>query len=782
MATKTEPSTLDIDPAEVPAEAIEWDGKKHSYKPKAGWLDSVAPKLSLHREVDENLDPVTFEVIRNRLWTSNLAHGETLTRISGSPVFQALDFNMAILTEDGELVSNAPFIVYLAMGGPLAIPYIMEHFSEEPGINEGDVFLVSDPWIGAAHQMDVLVTAPVFVDGKLFAWVSNAGHQYDLGGIVPGGWPQNAPDVYHDPVLFSPFKIVEGGVLRSDLEMMYRRQSRMPDLVALDLRAQLGGLHYASEALLEMCAQLGASTVKAAMRRILDNAQQSFSEKLERIPDGTWSDVRYVDEKMPGDRSSYRVQVNVTKRGDRLAIDNHGTDPQQEGPIGFTFLSFSGAVLGMIGVTMLYEQLFAVGGASRQIDYDLTPGTLSCVDYPASVSGGVMSIVNCINSLTLIYSRMLACDPELKDDVLGSQTEWPNLVLSGINDRGETVGTGLFEATAQGSAGKPDRDGVDTSGMAWTPLMRLLNIEDVEQVFPVVYLYRRERCDGGGLGRFRGGTGMDYAFAPYRAESIAAITNVGGMAVSTHGAMGLFGGYPVPVTRHTIRKETSLEQVFSEREIPADIRNLESAEDIELRGKSDGTPLLPGDVFEGSFGGGGGYGDPLERDPERVARDVGLGYTSPAVAERLYGVVLDAGGELQRDGTEERRAALMEERRSWPPASTAFPAADAEPVTPATGEPPRLVHEYVQSCDHDGHRVLACARCDTPLADYRGNYKQGMLVDVSPVTIIPGAGDPKVYIDSEMSFRRFCCPKCHVLAATEIVKSSEPVLTEMRFT
>ena len=299
---------------------IVWDGSLHSYRPAPGWRASISPSLPLYTEIDEHLDPVTFEVLRNRLWTINVAHGETLIRISGSPIFQAFDFNMVIMAEDGEAIMNAPFIQYLNSGAPIAVAYTLENYSDSPGIEEGDIFIATDPWIGASHQMDVCIFGPVFVEGKLFGWVSNAAHQYDLGGIVPGGWPQNAVDVYSDPAVLRPFKIVEKGVLRKDLEQMYRRQSRMPDLLAFDLRAQLAGVRYAVKAIADSCVEFGAPTVKAAMRRILDQAQEAFADKLRRIPDGSWSDVRYVDENLPGERTTNRIQLNVEKTGDRLVV------------------------------------------------------------------------------------------------------------------------------------------------------------------------------------------------------------------------------------------------------------------------------------------------------------------------------------------------------------------------------------------------------------------------------------------------------------------------------
>jgi N-methylhydantoinase B len=762
-------------------DGVRWDGRLHSYRPRADWLERVSPKVSFHNEVDEELDPVTFEVIRNRLWTMNLAHGETLTRISGSPIFQALDFNMAIMTEVGEIVMNAPYLQCLVAGVPLAIRYIMENFSDQPGIDDGDMFLGTDPWVGAVHQMDVLIACPVFVDGKLFAWVSNAGHQYDLGGIVPGGWPQNAPDIFSEPVCLTPFKLIERGMMRKDLELMFRRQSRMPDLVALDLRAQLSGCRFAAAQLLEACEQFGAPTVKAAMRRILDNAQRSFQEKISRIPDGTWSDVGYFDEKMPGDRSSHRMQVNVSKQGDRVSFDNAGTDPQADGPLNFVYATFAGHILGAIAVTMLYEQMFSIGGAERQIDFAPTPGLLTCADYPAAVSGGVNSIVSHTNNVMQIIARMQACDPELKDDVIVGGPAWPLMVLAGVTDRDTYFGTGLMDPLAMGSGARSFGDGVDTGGPTWSPLSKLLNVEGAEQFYPILYLYREELVDGGGPGRWRGGTGMKLAFIPYRAKAIEAITNTGGMAVSAFGAPGLYGGYPSPTVHYELLKETNVDEVFRRRSVPTSVDELDAAERTFLRGKSNGAALVPGDVMEVRFTGGGGYGDPLEREPMRVARDVALSYVSQAVAGEVYGVVVGSAGSVDEEATKVRRERILAERKTWRRASELPGAPSNPPFTIATREQPHKVHEYVIARDEGGERVLACSRCDHVLGDYCGNYKLGLLVDESEVTSIPLVRDPAYFIDEDVVFRRYCCPSCQVLMTTEVVRRNEPALAEMLF-
>lgn len=758
---------------------IQWDGRVHSYRPGSGWRDR-ASAIAFHDEVATDLDPVTYEVLRNRLWNINISHGETLARISGSPIFQALDFNMCVLTEDAELVMNAPFILFLASGAPMGARYVMEHFAEGPGIHEGDMYLVSDPWISATHQMDVMILCPVFADGRLFAWVSNAGHQYDLGGIVPGGWPQNAPDVFSDPIVFSPMKIVERGVLRPDLDAMYCRQSRMPDLVALDLRAQISGCRYAMHALHDLCNEFGASIVKAVMRRILDDAQESFRQKLRRVPDGTYSELIWVDERMPGDRENYRIQLNVHKKGDRLVIDNIGTDSQVVGPVGYTYASFAGSIMGAISITFLWEHLFSLGGATRQIDMAPAPGLLSCADYPAAVAGGVTNAAAQVQAMLAIINRMLACDPELKRDIVGTQYTCPVLVVVGSDDEGRQFGTAFTDVCAVGSAGRPDRDGVDTGGANWSPLMRLLNVETMEQLYPVVYLYRRERPGGGGAGTHRGGTGIDLAFVPYRAEQLTVVTNSGASTVSTHGANGTFGGYPSPTVCFHLMKRTDVRESFARRFLPANATELATDTDTLLRGKSDGTPMGNADVMEYRIPGGGGYGDPLARDPDLVSNDVFAGLVTRQDAELTYGVIFeDDGTTIDGAATEDRRATELDQRGQWPLSRAYWSLDQARDLTPATGEPMRHVHEYLTALDRDGHRVLSCDRCGETIAAYGENYKYGLLVDERPVPEVVAGVDPDRFLNRRMVVRRYCCPGCHILMATEITRQDEPPFADM---
>jgi N-methylhydantoinase B len=765
--------------ADNPFADAAWDGKTVSYAPASDWRDRVSADLAFHEEADETVDPVTFEVIRNRLWTTNIAHGEQVTRVSGSPVFASLDFNMSILTEDGEIVQNAPFIQFLNSGAPFGVKYLLENLSAEPGIEDGDVWLLNDPWIAAVHEMDVLFLRPVFVDGKLFGWVSNAGHQYDLGGTVPGGWPQNAVDVFHDPTIFTPMKIMSGNRLRKDLEAMYLRNSRMPDMVALDLRAQLSGCLFAAERLLELCDQFGAATVKAAMRRIIDNAQASFQRKLRRIPDGTWSEVRFLDHKLPGDRHTYRMQVNLTKTDDRIRIDNRGTAPQSdEGPLGFPFTAAVGSVTGVMSVAMVFEQLFSVGGASRQLDYDFEPGLISCSNHPSAVSAGLINAIAHLNAVQQCVSRMLATDPELIEDGVASTPDFAVPVIAGVNDAGEPYGQAMLDVYGAGSGARSFSDGVNTSGPTWSPLTFLLSVESVEQWYPLLYLYRRELIDSGGAGRWRGGVGYCFAWTPYKAQSMALVDFSGGMANSSFSAGGLFGGYPSPACRLVVAKDTDVLEQFAGQRMPTSLDELRSGEHVYLSGKANAVAMTKDDVCEGWTCGGGGFGDPLHREPDRVARDVVDEYISPESARDVYGVVMDAGGRVDEEATDRLRDEIREQRGTWPDA----PADGYGTSTPATGAPSRSVHRYLEARDASGRRVLGCTECDAEICDAADDYKAHLLMDTTTIDAVPGGPGvpPSHFIDEPVEFRRYCCPSCHVLMCTEVMIEGEPVTPEMR--
>ena len=193
-----------------------------------------------------------------------------------------------------------------------------------------------------------------------------------------------------------------------------------------------------------------------------------------------------------------------------------------------------------------------------------------------------------------------------------------------------------------------------------------------------------------------------------------------------------------------------------------------------------GPPCGPATCWRATFTGGGGYGDPLEREPERVAHDVAHEYVSREAAASLYGVAITDDGTVDLPETERLRAQERDRRSHWDRADALVGAAARERLSPATGEPERRVHEYLVACDHEGSRVLRCSHCQEVISDYRGNYKLGLLADVQPVTVIPHVIDPSYFLDDAMTLRYYCCPGCQVLMSVELVRGGEAPLAEFR--
>src|SRR4026208_2566275 len=229
---------------------------------------SIASKLKLHRKAKRTIDPVTFEVVRHALWNVNQEHGATIQRLSGSPVaMYALDLNPSILTEDAEFVYFGPYMQYMSGVTDTQVKWTLEHRSDNPGIADGDMFLANDPWVGAAHQMDVMLLCPVFWQGTLFCWVTNCLHQYDIGGITPGSFCPSARDAFDEGLLIPPLNTGEGHENTKDHEEVYLRSSRKPSAVALDFRAQLAGNMTAKDRGLALIKRYGAETVKGGRSR-----------------------------------------------------------------------------------------------------------------------------------------------------------------------------------------------------------------------------------------------------------------------------------------------------------------------------------------------------------------------------------------------------------------------------------------------------------------------------------------------------------------------------------
>jgi N-methylhydantoinase B len=734
----------------------------------------VGGNLKLHEGADAELDPILYEVLRYSLWNINEEHGLTIQKVSGSGIAKyARDFNPCITTENAEYVYFGPYIAMHAGVQDLNVRWILEYLAENPGIHPGDMFLCNDPWIGATHQSDSSMLCPVFVGDALFCWVANTLHFADLGGVRPGGWSPSAEDIYSEPRPVPPIKIIEGGILRTDIERMWTRQSRVPDLTALDLRALIAGNRFAQRRIDALVEKYGPETVKGAMRKIIDDSERAFLTRLAAIPDGRWQDRIYIENARPGDRRIYKGVLTLTKAGDRLVFANEGSDPAV-GVLNSTYSGWRSAILAVVASLMCSETLRAVGGALRHIDFKPSPGALATADYPSAVSSGVIfASANALSLSTACVNKMLSFGTDAAATVVcsGGIGHFPIDSLSGVDQHGEFFSNAILDFNASPTGAGVARDGISTATPFWATQTIAPNVEENEQVMPILYLWRRERVDSGGIGRFQGGASLEVAFVPHGTDRI--VHQIASCGVAVPSSTGLFGGHPAATNRFRIVRGSPIARAWQAGEMPAVLEDL--GEPTELEQKIADLVQCPGDALEIAGAAGGGAGDPLDRDPEAVAVDLRRGYISRRAVSERFGVAVDDQGVEDLDATASLRAALRTQRLAVaaPPVRSAAPAGG-----PLRGERPVLPALLIGTAG--SQTVLACRSCGTHLGDGQESYKLYTAILEQPLSAASECiADPSTWIDDELVFRSFLCPGCGALIEVEVSRPDDPPIEDV---
>ena len=743
------------------------DGKNMGYVPPKKL--SISKKLKLHSKSKRKIDPITYEVIRHALWHVNEEHGATIQRVSGSPVaMYALDLNPSILTEDGEFVYFGPYMQYMSGVTDTQVKWILENRSDNPGIRDGDMFLANDPWVGAAHQQDVMLICPVFWKGELFCWVTNCLHQYDIGGITPSSFCPAAESAFEEGICIPPVKIIENNEIRRDIEELYLRSSRKPDAVALDFRAQLAGNIAARDRITALIRKYGPDEVKGVMKRVIDNAEKAFLEKLDRLPDGVWRDRTYIECCRPGDRRIHRVCLTLRKEGRKLIFENDGTAPQ-DGAMNATYSGWRGSLMVALNQLMCWDQYFCVGGALRHVEFNPSPGTINCANFPASVSTAPIQAMEISLYPTYnVLSKMLYCDPQMRRDIMciGGTSQWPGTLFRGTNQWGEYYGYVLIDPIGGAIGAFAQGDGINTGGQSRTPICKLPNIEHTEQDFPMLFLYRKEMTDSGGAGKWRGGLSAESCFIPHRTPFITHDTTSSGNAVPT--STGMMGGYPATVNTYKFVRDSDILERFTGNSIPRDVEEVKGTpQDLQLRQMN--FRQNPSDVYAVMWSAGGGFGDPFERDPQRVADDFEARAVSRAAATDIYGVVLSKDGSADLAATTALRAKRRLAR-----------VRDGKKPARISGEPLALLTDTLALKRSRGKVHMCCAKCSTDLGPVRGNYKDRCLVEEVDVRAAnPHIGDYKRYVDEQPVWRQFFCPGCGTLIENEVAKAGDPVLADI---
>jgi N-methylhydantoinase B len=363
---------------------------------------------------------------------------------------------------------------------------------------------------------------------------------------------------------------------------------------------------------------------------------------------------------------------------------------------------------------------------------------------------------------------MIHADPEMRKDIMciGGTSQWPATIFRGTDQWGERYGYILVDPIGGAIGAFATGDGISTGGQSRTPICKLPNVEHTEQTFPLLFLYRKEVIDSGGAGKFRGGLSAESCFIPHRTDAITHDTLSSGNAIPT--SPGMMAGYPGSVNVYKFKRATDIFERLKQSRIPGDIAQVKG-EEVTLELRQENFVQKPDDVYAVIWSAAGGFGDPLERDPEKVRDDVIEQRSVSAEAARdLYGVVI-TDGRLDQAATRDLRAERREAHRRK----------DGEVKRLNGKQLARITDNLELRREKDG-LYLCCAKCTADLGPVGDNYKDHCVRRESDVSEAnPNIGDYRRYIDDRPVFRQFFCPGCGALVENEVARADDPVLRDI---
>jgi N-methylhydantoinase B len=596
--------------------------------------------------VTPDIHPVTFEVIRNRLVAISEEMRIALQSVSGSPtVTEASDFFTGLFLPDGAVVSMGFQVSFQA---PVC-GQVIRHINAKPQLKvaDGDIFIGNDPYIGALHQNDVQMIGPIYADGAIVAWAGVEAHETDVGGMDFASWCPKAREVHQEGIRIPCVKLVDRGEMREDVLEMILTASRLPDQLGLDIRAFIATVNVARRRVGDLVARYGAPVLAEAMRRMIASSEARMRARLHELPDGV---VRASDfiEHDGHDNVLHKIDVRAEKRGDRLTLDFSGSSRQAGGFINATRAGLMGGVAGGVLTTLAFDIQWNQG-ALAPVEVVAPDGLICTAQFPAPVgSATVECIWSVATALMSALNRLLAASPKYRHRAQAiSDGCMATFNLGGINQYGEPFGLHLMDPIAAGSGAWASKDGVDAGGPITSPVSCIADVERNEQAVPLFYLHRRMARDTGGAGKFRGGLSGEVALTLGGIDRAHAL-------IMTHGAevpntTGLSGGWPGSTVRQAMGRG-------------AVSGGLPAEGDWEVFGPKPGLmPMTNRDLFAVTWQGGGGCGDPLERDLAAVAHDVATGAVSLEAAREIYGVIF-SDGVPDAPASEAERAAIRRGR------------------------------------------------------------------------------------------------------------------------
>ncbi|MBI4523471.1 MAG: hydantoinase B/oxoprolinase family protein [Deltaproteobacteria bacterium] len=583
------------------------------------------------------VDPITVEIVQNRLIEIGKEGGITLVKTAASPiVVHSKDLGFNIADHRGYTLAYSSWMPRHGTTLRYMLQACIRDFGED--IHPGDMFMLNDPYSGALHVFDIAVIAPVYFDEELIGWTACATHHPDIGAKAPGIF-YDAEDCWQEGLNIPPLKLVERGRIREDVFRLFLKNVRLPDTQAIDLKAQIAANNVAKARLVELAARYGVDTLKACYDEIIQFSEQKTRERIGLLPDGAY---RYED--VIDFRGLHRLQCVLGVEGDTLHFDFTGTDPQAESFINST-LACTVANVHNIIICLLIPDIEANEGCFRPIKMTIPEGTLLNSVPPNPCSGASIIGGRKAQSLALGVLSQAMLRSSLKWRATASwSSAHLELNLAGKDYRGKWFFTTVRETSMLGGGARAMKDGLDVSNIAGSTNTSVPNVEQTEERYPWLYLERSLRTDGEGAGKFRSGFGGETVIKLHGTDALTLRASVIGMTVVDSGLEGGWGGANM---RIEIKRETDVAERLDQGKWP---EFSTASGKLEILGpRTDPLHVSPKDILRIACSSGGGFGKPEDREPERVLSDVLEGMVTRDRAKKVYGVVLMDNGKFEVD-------------------------------------------------------------------------------------------------------------------------------------
>lgn len=577
-----------------------------------------------------DIDVVKAEITRNALLSAAQEMNNTLIRSAYNPlIFDVKDFGVGIMGPHGELWADAPGLPGFTGVLPASIRSGIEHFGID-GFRDGDVLIVNSPYMNGTHISDTAVYMPVFFEGELVAFTGNMAHWADVGGMSPGGWTVDSTDIFQEGLRFTHQRLYNAGVRNEDFFWLIESNVRVSRIVLGDLNAQIATCRTGAQRVLELCERYGAAGVKSYMAYVLAQTERALRERVRALPDGTYeASVRLDFNGVDRDEIPV-VGVRTVIEGDRVRVDFENTSAVSRGPINTggeaTAAAVGEAMMGVLDPTGNANQSHL---SLADIVWPEEPCMLNAeAPAPCDSYGYVLTAL-----VEIMLMSLAKAVPERAR--AGGYQMVANYIMSTKSAEEDSF---VFTEAVQGGYGAfPGRDGTcliftGDGDVSNTP------IEVVEMRFPILCEQFALDTDSAGAGKDRGGFGVARDFRVLHADSMVKTANENTVDLLSK---GVDGGLP-----------GRMSLIYLDR--PG-----EPSEELAERISDTAVPI--GTTLRVRTGGGGGFGNPFEREIERVVADLDNDYVTPEQAENLYGVIASRQGrgrfEVDLKATEQLRIA-----------------------------------------------------------------------------------------------------------------------------